>query len=133
MKFTLQAAALQNERYDVNGKRREILAKVEGAIHAPDLREVGHGGLQQKIRDYCDRQWPRWKYINARSDQPSGIAVGAQDFTIFASGGRVFCIEVKAKGGKLSDAQRDWKHTMGLVGQTVHEVTSMAQFEEIVR
>ena len=38
--------------------------------------------LHDKIISYCNLQWPRWKFIHARTDQPSTIGVGVCDFTI---------------------------------------------------
>ncbi len=46
-------------------------------------------------------------YINARSDQKSGIAEGHCDFTVFLPESRVCCVEFKLPGnGKLSPKQR---------------------------
>ena len=89
-------------------------------------------GLHLPIIDWCNAQWPRVKYIHARTDIPSGIAEGAQDFTLFLPGGRTLCIECKAKDGKLSDEQRIWAKEMDMQGHTVHIVRSMAEFIALV-
>jgi len=84
--------------------------------------------LHEQIMRHCESQWPKWKYIRARSDRQSTIAEGAQDFTIFLPAGRVLLVECKSKTGKLSPAQRDWAHEMSLLGHTVHEVRSFDEF-----
>lgn len=84
--------------------------------------------LHNKIIKWLDSQHPRWKYIRARSDRESTIAVGAQDFTIFAPVGRTICIECKAKGGKLSTDQRIWRKEMEMLGHTVHTIWSFEEF-----
>lgn len=94
--------------------------------------EVGHGGLQEEIANYCNRQWPRWKFVQARADKRSTIAEGCQDFTIFASHGRTFLIECKAKDGKLSEAQRNWHKEMEMLSHTVFVVRSLEEFKLLV-
>lgn len=89
--------------------------------------------LHEDIMRYCDRQWPKWKYIRARSDRRSTIAVGANDFTIFLPHGRVLCIECKSKTGKLSNEQRAWAFEMEKLGHRVHVVQSMDEFLEACR
>jgi hypothetical protein len=95
-------------------------------------REVGKGGLQEQIQQYCVKQWPRWKIIQARPDQKSTIAKGAQDMTIFASRGRIFCVETKAKGGKPSADQLAWAKEMEMIDHKVHFVWSFEEFMQIV-
>lgn len=87
--------------------------------------------LHLEIIRFCDAQWPRWKVIRARSDIRSTIAVGAQDFTIFAPG-RVLCIECKGPGGKLSAEQLAWALEMQKLGHTVHLVESFEQFLKLI-
>lgn len=86
--------------------------------------------LHDKIIAYCNQQWPRWKFIHARMDQRSTIAVGCQDFTIFAPG-RVLCIECKKQGGKLSIPQLEWKLEMQKLGHVVHVMERFEEFVEI--
>lgn len=57
-------------------------------------------------------------FLSARSDQPSGIAEGAQDFTVLSCG-RALCIEFKTKEGKLRAAQVRWHERMKQTGTTV--------------
>lgn len=96
-------------------------------------REVGKGGLQEQIRQWCFAQWPRWKLIQARSDQPSTIALGANDMTIFAPGGRILLVECKAKGGKISLDQAAWIKELEILGHTVHVVWSFDEFLSLVQ
>jgi hypothetical protein len=88
--------------------------------------------LHNRIMAHCNSQWPKWKYIRARSDMASTIAVGAQDFTIFLPGGRVLCVECKSKTGKITPAQRDWEHEMAALGHIVHEVRSFDEFMKLI-
>lgn len=89
--------------------------------------------LHRQIMDFCDKAWPRWKYIRARSDQRSTIQLGAQDFTLFLPGGKVLCIECKRKGSKLSEDQIIWKKEMEMLGHVVHTVYSFEEFERLIK
>jgi hypothetical protein len=96
-------------------------------------REAGkESDLHDKIVEFCEQQWPRWKYIHARMDQRSTIAVGCQDFTIFAPG-RVLCVECKRVGGKLSLEQMAWHLEMERVGHRVHVIETFEQFLKLIR
>lgn len=86
--------------------------------------------LHDEIIAYCKAQ--RWPYIRARADIASGIAVGSQDFTVFASGGRVFNVECKSRLGKLKPEQAGWALAMKMNGHVVFVVRSMREFREIV-
>lgn len=94
-------------------------------------REVGHGGLQEQIRAFCAEQWPKWLVIQARSDQRSTIAVGAHDFTVFLPGGRLLCVETKAKGKKQTPEQLAWAKQMEMLGHTVHVCRSLDEFRNL--
>lgn len=104
---------------------RNRLRDVKQAIGEAVSQEMD---LHDGIMRHCDQQWPRWKYIRHRPDRPSGIQLGAQDFTCFLPDGRVLCIECKSKTGKLSDDQLIWRAEMAQLGHTVHEVRSMEHF-----
>jgi hypothetical protein len=105
---------------------------VAGQVSAPTDAVVREIALHESIMAYCDSQWPKWKYIRARSDRESTIAVGCQDFTIFLPGGRILLMECKSKTGKLSPAQRNWAHEMNALGHTVHEVRSFDEFLTLI-
>jgi hypothetical protein len=51
---------------------------------------------------------------------------------IFAPGAQVILIELKAKGGRLSEEQIKFRQTAGLNGHVVHECRSFKKFKEIV-
>lgn len=84
--------------------------------------------LRDQILAFCDSQRPRWKVVWARSDKRSTLPVGAHDLTIFRSGGRTTCIELKTASGKLDTDQTIWKHEMESLGHTVHVVRSWPDF-----
>lgn len=88
--------------------------------------------LHDEIISYCNKQFPRWKYIHANPSQKSCIAVGAQDFTLFMPGGKLLCIECKAKGGKWSIEQMAWRKEMEMLGHTVVEIVSMQEFFKLI-
>lgn len=107
-----------------------VLAKQKKAT-LPDvspsavMREIP---LHNEIMRWCDAQWPKVKYIRARSDQRSTIDQGAQDFTLFLPQGRLLCVEVKSKDGKLKPEQLAWLVQMELLGHKVNIVRSMDEF-----
>ncbi len=96
--------------------------------HPAAEREVGHGGLQAQILDWCRGQWPRWKVIRARPDRASTIEVGAHDLTVMAPGGRVLLVECKSREGKLKPEQRNWARELEMLGHTVHVCRSLQEF-----
>ena len=112
-------------------RKREVNADL-GVVPAPAVGCEDELILHDEIMAHCNAQWPRWMFIRARSDQPSTIAAGVQDFTIFLPGGRVLCIECKSRTGKLSEEQRNWHHEMGRVGHHVQVVRSMEDFLAVV-
>lgn len=88
--------------------------------------------LHNKIIEHCEAQAPKWQYIRANPVTRSTIKKGAQDFTIFASRGRTFCIECKSKDGKLDPDQRIWAKEMEMLGHTVHLIRSYGEFLTLV-
>ncbi len=131
--FTAFDAIHMQANCDRNRKRADFVADAAGEPVALE------SDLHESIMKYCDRQWPRWKYIRARMDKKSTMQVGCQDFTIFARvkidedyGARVFCIECKARNEKPSPEQLAWHKEMEMVGFTVHVVRSMDEFLEVV-
>jgi len=114
---------------------REYQIRMSGK--APVARQMADGikrelDLHDQIIGHCQAQFPRWKYIRARPDQPSGIAVGAQDFTIFMPN-RVLCIECKRPGSKLDSDQLAWRKEMEMLGHQVHTIYSMEEFLNLTR
>lgn len=114
-------------------------AKERAQKHADDLvdgvvaKVERESKLHERIIDFCNSQWPRWKYIRARMDKKSTIQVGSQDFTIFASGSRTFCFECKREGEKRTDDQLIWAKEMEMLGFTVHCITRYEHFLETIQ
>ena len=88
--------------------------------------------LHQDIMDWCDSQWPRWKFIHSRMDMKSTIGKGVNDFTVFGQFPLCILVECKKKDGKLDDDQRNWAHELKLLGWTVHVVRSIEEFKDII-
>lgn len=110
--------------------RRHTAAIVEKANrHGVDLE----GKLHNQIAQWCDSQWPRWKYRHARMDKRTTEEEGVEDFTIFAPNGRTIHVECKAKGRKLSEEQTIWKHELARLGHEVHVVYSMEEFLNVTK
>lgn len=110
-------------------KPGQVVAQPE-IVHKPVDRERD---LHDKVAAWCDSQHPRVKYITARTDQKSTIAVGCQDYTIFLPGGRTACFELKAKGGKLSPEQLSWHKEMEMLGHKVQTVWSYEEFLILIK
>ena len=102
--------------------------KRPAAVSSGDEREVGRGGLHEKIMRHCDAQWPKWKYIHARTDQRSTVGIGVHDFTIYLPGGRVLNAECKTRDGKPTPEQLAWALQLEMLGHKVHVVRSMDEF-----
>ena len=115
--------------YEARRRVEDRNALVADPTPTPDLESK----LHERIMEYCDHQWPKWKYIHARMDRKSTVAVGSQDFTIFLPGGRTLCIECKAQGRKRSPAQLAWALEMERLGHTVHLVESEDGFLQLLR
>jgi hypothetical protein len=117
------------EEMAIANQMKHAPKRAEPELSQAEKREMD---LHEKIIKHCMDQWPRWKFLRARSDQKSTIQKGASDFTIFMPGGRTLCLECKSKGGKLSQDQLIWRHEMGLLGHPVHEVRSMDDFVKLL-
>lgn len=88
--------------------------------------------LHRQIIDFCNSQWPRWKYIHCRMDRETSIDVGAPDFIIFAPKSQTIALECKAKGNKLSLEQNIWIRELNLLNHTCHVVYNFDQFLAVV-
>lgn len=113
-------------------ERRVAKTSAPAAPVNPAERETGKGGLHEQIMEFCDAQWPRWKFIHSRTDQKSTVEVGSHDFTIFLPNGKTLCVECKAKGGKLSNEQLAWAKELSMLGHGVHVVFSLEEFKKVV-
>lgn len=96
------------------------------------IREVGKGGLQQQIIDWCDSQWPKWVYDFPRTDKRSTVPIGRHDATIWGPYPKCFVIEAKAKGKKRTVEQNNWAARLRLLGWEVKEVYSLEEFKQAV-
>lgn len=85
--------------------------------------------LHREIMDYCNAQWPRWKYVHSRMDRATTRdQTGVSDFVIALSQCRTLYVEAKRPGEKVSPAQRDWHAEMARLGHTVHVVHDLCEF-----
>ena len=91
-------------------------------------RETGKDGLHEQIIEWCNAQWPRVKYIHARTDQKSTIGVGIHDFTLYMPQGRILNVECKANGKKATQDQLNWAKELSMLGHRVDFVWSFDQF-----
>ena len=81
--------------------------------------------LHRQIADYCQKQG--WIFFHGSMAHATKRTVGEPDYIIIASGGRVFFLEAKRKGGKLSPEQLALKFWAERLGTTVHTVYSMEE------
>jgi len=123
-----QFQAMQ-DRVNRNGVRDSRNAGAAERIGDAPLESA----LHLRIMEFCDSKWPRWKYLHARMDRRSTIAVGAQDFTVFLPAGKTVLIECKRKGEKRSVDQSAWAMEMERIGHKVHLVTSMDEFLDVLK
>jgi hypothetical protein len=89
-------------------------------------------GPESKLQAKCE-DWLRargWPFFHDRSRKKNKR--GIPDLVIFAPGAQVILIELKAKGGRLSDEQIRFRQTAGLNGHVVYECRSFKKFKEIV-
>lgn len=88
--------------------------------------------LHQDIMDYCDAQWPRWKYEHSRIDKPTRTEIGSPDFWILLPHRQLLLVECKRANQKPSPAQLAWHAEAAKLGYTVHVVHNMAEFSAAV-
>lgn len=86
--------------------------------------------LHNEIIEYCKDR--RWLYFHGSMAHETKRTPGEPDFEILADRGRVFFVECKAKGGKLSTDQRAVIQWAAMLGHTVHVVVNMDEFRRIV-
>lgn len=88
--------------------------------------------LHRDIMDYCDSQWPRWKYIHSRMDKSSRNAIGTPDFVIALPGRVTIYVEAKRPGEKPTLEQRNFIAELLKLGQLVYVVHDMREFVDAV-
>jgi hypothetical protein len=84
--------------------------------------------LHAQIMDYCDAQWPRWKYIHSRMDKSTRNQLGVPDFAIYLPETRFMLVECKRPGEKLSMAQQGWIAEVNKLKIIVHIVHDIREF-----
>lgn len=84
--------------------------------------------LHRDILEYCEAQWPRWKYDHSRMDKRTRNTLGVPDFIIALPNGRTIWVECKRPGEKLSSAQQNFAAEMAKLGHTVHIVHTIQEF-----
>lgn len=104
-------------RMSKNGGRSQIAA-TSGVANERELHNA--------IFEECRRR--RWIPLHGAMSERTFRTAGEPDFIIIADGGRVFFIECKRKGGKLSLSQQALKHAAMALGTQFHVVHSMAEF-----
>lgn len=113
-------------------REARLLAQKRVLQPKADTREIGKDGLQQKIQDWCDAQWPKWVYDFPRTDLRSTLPLGRHDSTVWGPFPKCFVIETKAKGRKRTHEQLIWATRMKALGWDVKVVYSLDEFLEIV-
>jgi VRR-NUC domain-containing protein len=68
-----------------------------------------------------------------RTDRATGCLPGTPDFIVPISGARIFWVEFKLPGKKLSKDQEEFRRYLESVGHKLHVVFSAAQAIEIMR
>lgn len=108
---------------------------MKARLEGPQKREpVADGAVTKEIPlhnaiiDYCNSQWPRWRYRHCNPSKKSTDTEGCEDFTIFLPGNKTLHIECKTASGKLSDKQREWIKELEMLGHDVHVVRSFEEF-----
>ena len=88
--------------------------------------------LQAKIVAWC-KEWGRPCLSFRQSRQARGfLTPGWPDVTIVMPGGRTLFLELKAKGGRLSEEQKILRLQLMALGHQWHEIRSYRRFLEVV-
>lgn len=88
------------------------------------------GDLHNDIIEFCNARG--WIPLHGSMAHSTHRTVGEWDFTIVADNGRVFFIECKADGGKLSTEQAGMVMWAKRLGHTVHIVYNYADFLSVI-
>ena len=110
---------------------KSYLAKQFRPEQAPSTGAVeDESQLHSEIIEYCISKG--WLYFHGSMAHRTRRTPGEPDLTIVASEGRVFFVECKAKGGKLSSDQAEVMAWAQKLGHTIHLVYSFEQFLDAV-
>lgn len=123
--WTTEEVLLHNIRIAEGKERGAVPVKIEAT---PFLEKA----LHRQIMDYCDAQWPRWKYRHARMDRATTEEKGVEDFTIFMPHNRTLHVECKQPGQKLTSEQQCWAKEMELLEHPVECIFSYQEFLTLI-
>lgn len=122
----------------VNMSHSEVIAhesklkQSKGQVESDIVKLLGENLRESvqhdQIMAWCDTQWPRWKYVHARTDKPSTLPVGCSDFVIFGPYPICFLVECKTMDGKIGKDQRIWIKEMEMLGWIVNITRSFDEF-----
>jgi len=73
-----------------------------------------------------------WICFHGSMAHPTYRTAGEPDCIVVASGGRVFFVECKRRGGKLSPEQFALKHQAEGLGHTIHVIHSYQAFLDLL-
>jgi hypothetical protein len=97
-----------------------------------DVDDGHESKLQAKIEKWCDT-WGHPKLSFRQSPKIKTILPpGMPDLVIFLPKGRVLCLELKSRSGRLSDAQKQMKLQFMHHGHDIIEVRSFRSFLKII-
>jgi hypothetical protein len=102
--------------------------QMQARLNRPNADPPLERELHAEIMDYCDTQWPRWKYIHSRMDKATRNQLGVPDFAIYLPETRFMLVECKRPGEKLSMAQQGWITEVNKLKTTVHIVHDIREF-----
>lgn len=86
--------------------------------------------LHEQIAEYCRAHG--WLAFHSRMDKKTGRTLGEPDFVIWAESPKVYLLECKRPGGKLSPVQNQTIAWLAKLGWPVHVVTSFEEFLAVV-
>lgn len=86
--------------------------------------------LHGQIIEYCRGRG--WMALHSRMDKPTGRLMGEPDFIVFAEFPKLYLVECKRPGGKLSPVQQQTLAWLTKLGWANHVVISYEEFLAIV-
>ncbi len=86
--------------------------------------------IHRQILQYV--AWRKWIALHGAMHKPTHRTIGEPDFVILADSGKVWFIEVKRPGGKLTNEQKQFREKAARLGHTVHVVYSFDEFHKLV-
>jgi hypothetical protein len=121
-RMTEAEALAQIERARTWGRKPKRVIPDEKPDPGPE------SNLQAKCEEYLRSRG--WEFFHDRSRSKN--RPGIPDLIVWAPGGRTLQIELKAKGGRMSEEQKLFRLNLSRNGHIVHEVKSFRRFIEII-